>query len=214
MAKRDTKRAWRAAPGLLILLCQASSTGAMPLPKPKVMGNSKMQRQMLAKELMLASNACRKADLRLDQNIEALAKSLPVLLPLDAAYFGDDFSAADAQQLRLKLSRYLGPNPYDQAEELKGELQRARGQYKSMHAGQDSEQSRVYLLRAAQLDWQRPEAAIEASLPYIERNDTTPGTIYILTGPNNRFCVLGLSIDGHPLKSEQGYRAALGHFRR
>jgi hypothetical protein len=79
----------------------------MPLPKPKVMGNSKMQRQMLAKELMLASNACRKADLRLDQNIEALAKSLPVLLPLSAAYFSDDFSATDAKQLHLKLSRYL-----------------------------------------------------------------------------------------------------------
>lgn len=71
---------------------------------------------------MLASNACRKADSRLDQNIEALAKSLPVLLPLSAAYFSDDFSATDAKQLHLKLSRYLGSNPYDQAAELKGEL--------------------------------------------------------------------------------------------
>lgn len=214
MAKRTTRRAFAVASGLLILVSAAASIEATPLPKPKVMGNSKMQRQMLAKELMLASNAARKADLKLDQNIEALARSLPVLLPLNASYFSDDYGVEEDQRLRYKLSRHLGPNPYDEALELKGEMQRARDLYKSMHQGAEVAQIRVYLLRTAMLDWQKPEAAIEASLPYIEKTDTTPGTIYILTGPDNRFCVLGLSIDGQPLKSEQGYRAALGHFGR
>ncbi len=93
--------------------------------------SGKTQKQMLAKEILLASLAVRRAEAKLDDQLEALGAKLPLLLHKQEL----TGSPTEDRPWRKRLADRLGANPFDLEPELSGEMARARATWSANHSG-------------------------------------------------------------------------------
>lgn len=93
--------------------------------------SGKTQKQILAREILLASLAVRRAEAKLDDQLEALGAKLPRLLHKQEL----TGSPTDDRPWRKRLADRLGANPFDQEPELSGEMARARATWSANQSG-------------------------------------------------------------------------------
>ena len=113
---------------------QARARGSRLLPgkaRLPLYRSGKTQKQMLAKEILLASLAVRRAEAKLDRQLEALAGKLPQLLHKQEL----TGSPSDDLPWRRRLADQVGANPFDLEPELSGEMARARATWSANHSG-------------------------------------------------------------------------------
>lgn len=214
MAGRTGRYARRAALGLLVL--------SMYLPAQA----GPNQKHILAAQMLKATLAVQRADLKMDDSLEALAKSLPALLR--ESKNKPSFDPETDLPLRRLLDAKLGPNPYDQEVDLIQEMQRIRVAWQADHPqmvttsrlpgetpGTRKPHPRLYFLpfQEGYFDISRLSQYVAGFEGTICRLDNIPGTIYILILPKNQFCLFSIGLDGKPMSSPQkGLRAVTGSF--
>lgn len=223
MAGRTGRHARRAPHRLLVLLIFAAFAAIAGIDSASA---APSQKHILAAQMLKATLAVQRADLKMDDSLEALAKTLPALLRGRQKQVTFD-PQADLP-LRQWLDAKLGANPYDREEDLAGEMQRIRVSWQANNPqmvttsrtpgetpGTRKPHPRVYFLpfQEGYFDLSRLSHYVANLEPTIAGTDNIPGTIYILILPKNQFCLFSISLDGRPMNSaEKGLRAVTGSF--
>lgn len=223
MAGRTGRHARRAPHRLLVLFILSVIAGEYGTESTYA---APSQKHILAAQMLKATLAAQRADLKMDDSLEALAKSLPALLRGRQKQV--TFDPQSDLPLRQWLDARLGANPYDQEDDLKGEMQRIRVAWEANNPqmvttsrplgqtpGTRKAHPRVYFLpfQEGYFDFSRLSGYVANLEPTIVGTDNIPGTIYILMLPKNQFCLFSISLDGRPMHSAQkGLRAVTGSF--
>ncbi|MBN8662448.1 MAG: hypothetical protein J0M35_18910 [Candidatus Obscuribacter phosphatis] len=217
--------------GLTCFLATGISAGIFPRQTgASAKSLTRQQKQVIAKELHLAGLAARKANLKMDQDIEALAEALPVLLSrLTKKLAPGQVITSPVLETTEPVKTILSRNPYAQEKELAGELSRQRAEYAAaapavQHQGfgstkikgdrreQEEEQTpRLYIVGVSPQEISETTNGGELSETLKAQTQTNriAGTYYVFCD-RKQFLVTAIGLEGEALHGEKGLRASLG----
>lgn|GEM_PF-745002 len=216
MVRRTARR--RAAPVFLASLVTSASlisifsSAAAPaqILHQAVPGSSReLKQRLLIRNLILLQGIVDRANQKLGENIELLAKTLPQSIAYEETLSGRDLNQ-DGSLLKL-LEQTVGANPFDLEEQLKTEVSRVRS---VLQADQVSKRAgpltagekpaampgRIFFRRSTFINPSEPARTID-SLP-AEDLARWPGTINILIDSSGAYVVFATSLEMSTLKSK------------
>lgn len=191
---------------------------------------TRQQKQVIAKELHLAGLAARRANLKIDQDIEALAEALPVLLSrLTKDLTPGQVITAPTLERAAPVKAILDRNPYDQEKELAGELSRQRAEYAAAspaikHDGfgstkikgdrrekEEEPPPRLYIVGVSNREIAETinSGELSETLKTQTQANHIAGTYYVFCD-RKQFLVTAIGLEGQALHGEKGLRASLG----
>ncbi len=209
MAGRTARR--RSSPFLLVFLSLLGSAQAnAQILHQAVPGSAReMKQRLLVRDLVLLQGIVARANQKLAGHVVVIADRLSQILTYEQSLSGSDLNQDELLCRRLEAS--AGPNPFDQEEQLKAEINRVRSVLQAdsaskragpLTAGEKPTPTpgRIFFRRSTFINPSEPWRTIDTLPP--EDQARWPGTINILIDSSGAYVVFATSLEMSTLRSK------------
>ncbi len=208
MVGRTARR--RSSTFLLVFLSLFGSAqvGAQILHQAVPGSARELKQRLLVRDLILLQGIVDRANQKLANNLMSVTDRLPQIIAYEDTLSGSDLNQDNL--LRQRLEAVAGPNPFDQEEQLKTEINRVRSVLQAdsaskragpLTAGEKPEAipGRIFFRRSTFINPSEPWRTIDTLPP--EDQARWPGTINILIDSSGAYVVFATSLEMSTLKS-------------